>query len=356
MDLSLFAYDLPPDRIAQAPVERRDESRLLVLRRTPATGEPALEPALEHRTFRDLPSLLSGGDLLVLNDTRVIPARVHGVRATGGRVEALLCRDLGGGRWRALLRAGGRLRQGERLAFGAGRGPGDDIAARLEADEGRGAWVLRFEPAGAVAALLEREGEMPLPPYIRRKDPAREVRELDRERYQTVYAREPGAVAAPTAGLHFTPGLLERLAEAGVERAQVTLHVGPGSFRPVETERVEEHRLDPEAYRVPPATAAALERARAGGGRVVACGTTVVRTLETYARTGEATGDTALYIYPPFEFRLVGALITNFHLPRSTLLMLVSAFAGRERVLAAYREAIARAYRFYSYGDAMLIL
>lgn len=365
MKLADYDYDLPPERIAQVPASPRDTSRLLVLARR-ASGAP-----IAHAVFRDLPRFLAPGDLIVLNDTRVIPARLRGTRAaTGGKVECLLVRDRGGGRWEALLQSGGHLRPGEALALASGR-----LEARLVSKAEDGTWTIDLAPAPAVPTVLAEEGEVPLPPYIAGRGAAtrcgpretsgkggakpggsRALEELDRVRYQTIYAREPGAVAAPTAGLHFTEDVFGALERRGVERAFLTLHVGPGTFRPIKSEDPRAHVMHAEPFAIPEATIAALEAARARGGRVIACGTTVARTLETYARTGARTGETALYIYPPFEWRLVAGLITNFHLPRSTLLLLVAAFAGRERVLDAYREAIALGYRFYSYGDAMLVV
>lgn len=338
MHLSDFDYDLPADRIAGRPAEPRDASRLLFLPRE--AGEP------RHACFRDLPELLRPGDLLVLNDTRVIPARLFGRRRTGGKLECLLVRERAAGRWEALLRAGGRLRAGERVELAAGR-----LEALLLEKAADGTWSLEIAPAAEIPRALAEAGAMPLPPYI-----ARPADAADRERYQTIFARESGAIAAPTAGLHFTDAVFQALAARGVERAFVTLHVGPGTFRPIDAEDPREHRMHAERFTIPDATAAALERTRAGGGRIVACGTTSARTLETYARTGERAGETAIYIYPGFTWNIVQGLVTNFHLPRSTLLLLVASFAGRERVLAAYREAIAMGYRFYSYGDAMLIL
>ncbi len=352
MRVSDFDYELPPELIAQEPPAAREDARLLVLDRESG--------AVAHRGIADLPDLLRPDDLLVVNDTRVIPARLFARRATGGGVEVLLLHPTadGAGSWTALVRAGGALREGEVLEVTDGeRAVGG--AVRLVRRAGRGQWEVAAEK-GDLASLMERAGRMPLPPYIKRarRDP-REA--LDRERYQTVYAREPGAVAAPTAGLHLTEPLLARIRGRGVGVAAVTLHVGLGTFRPIETERVEDHVMHEEAYEVPAETAYAVRRTRAAGGRVVAVGTTSVRTLEASApaspdglpAAGAATTD--LFILPGYEFRVVGAILTNFHLPRSTLLCLVSAFAGRERVLAAYREAVARRYRFFSYGDAMLI-
>ena len=344
MDISEFDYELPPELIAQAPLPERDASRLLVLER--ATGSVA------HRAFADLPELLAPGDLLVVNRSRVIPARLLGRRASGGEAEVLLVRDRGEGRWEALVRPGRHLRPGQRVTVD------DDLSVVIEsealADDGR-RQVRLLSKRRDVEGALERAGRTPLPPYIRRPDePA------DRERYQTVYAREQGSVAAPTAGLHFTAALLERLEARGIARAEVVLHVGPGTFQPVKVARVEDHRVAPEAYVVPAETAAAVERTRTAARRVVAVGTTTVRALESAARpdgtlaTGE--GETGLVIVPGHRFQAVDALVTNFHLPRSSLLLLVAAFAGREMVLRAYAEAVRERYRFYSYGDAMLIV
>lgn len=330
-----FDYDLPPGRVALRPAVPRDAARLLVV---PRTGP------LVDRTVGDLPACLRPGDLLVVNDTRVLPARLRGRRAdTGGAVEVFLVRDLGEGRWRVLVAPGRRMRPGVVVALPEG------VHATMEAVAEGGERVVHFTGVEDVAGWAERVGETPLPPYVAREADAR-----DRDDYQTVFARAPGAVAAPTAGLHFTPGLLERLAAQGVSVARVTLHVGPGTFRPVTEDDPARHRLDAEVYEVPPGTAEAMARARAGGGRVVAVGTTVVRTLETAALTGAARGETSLFVRPGHRFRAVDALLTNFHLPRSTLLMLVAAFAGHARTLEAYRHAVAAGYRFYSYGDACL--
>jgi S-adenosylmethionine:tRNA ribosyltransferase-isomerase len=333
-----FDYDLPEESIAQEPAAR-GESRLLVL---DAEGRD------RHRKVCDLPRLLRAGDLLVLNDTRVIPARLFGLRegGGGGRMEILLIEKTGEREWDALVRPGRRARLGTVLRFG------DELTAEV-IDKRDDRYRLRFQEP--VEPHLDRLGHVPLPPYIRRPD-----READRERYQTVYARSPGAVAAPTAGLHFTEAMLEETAAAGVSIARVTLHVGIGTFRPVSVDRVEDHRMDRERYEVGEETAEAIRRTRESGGRIVAVGTTVVRTLESAALTGDGEvrpggGSTELFITPGFRFRAVDVLLTNFHLPRSTLLMLVSAFAGRERVLAAYEEAVRAGYRFYSYGDAMLV-
>ena len=350
-DVSLYDYELPESLIAATPAGRRDESRLLHLDRR--TG------AVSHRRFLDVPELLRPGDLLVLNDARVIPARLHARRSTGGRVEVLLVRpmvdDKPDGPWVAMLKAGGKPQPGEALAL-----EGADATLRLVEKRGSGYWAVQADGAGIDELLAT--GQMPLPPYIvdareRRGMPA-SIPELDIERYQTVFARRPGAVAAPTAGLHFTDELLSSLRSGGVEVRTLSLLVGPGTFRPVKTHRVEDHRLEPERYHLPGETAWAIREALDSGRRIVATGTTVTRVLEYVARAGGWTGHsgwTDLYIRPPFEFQVVGALITNFHLPRSTLLMLVCALAGRVRVLSAYREAIQEGYRFYSYGDAMLV-
>lgn len=340
-----FDFPLPPDRIATAAAEPRDSARLFVLDR--ATD------ARTHTTCRDLPRFLRPGDLLVLNDTRVRPWRLRGTRRTGGGCECLLLR-LDGDVGEAFVKPSKKLRPGDVLTLEGGA-----LTATLGEALGGGRWRLRLAAAaGEVGPALDRCGRAPLPPYIARsghEDPA-----ADRARYQTVFARVPGAVAAPTAGLHFTEALLAAVRAAGVELAFVTLHVGEGTFAPLRTDVVEEHRMHAESYELPPATAAAIAAARARGGRVVAVGTTSARTLETCANPDrtvtEGQGESTLFLYPGRPLRVVDALLTNFHLPQSTLLMLVAAFAGRERILAAYAEAIALGYRFYSFGDAMLIL
>jgi S-adenosylmethionine:tRNA ribosyltransferase-isomerase len=345
LSLRDFDYELPEEAIAQEPLPERDASRLLVLDRS--------ADALRHHVFRDLPDLLSPGDLLVVNRTRVFPARLLGRRATGGEAEVLLVRRLGADDlWEALVRPGRRLRAGDRIHVGAGVSV--SIESEAVAEDGRRRIRILAEGVDA-GSVLEDLGHVPLPPYIRRPD-----RPEDRDRYQTTFAREPGSVAAPTAGLHFTPGLLARMQARGVDLAEVVLHVGPGTFKPVTVEDVREHKVAAEPILVPPETADAVERVRSRRGRVVAVGSTTARALETAAREGgrvsPVEGETDLVIVPGFAFRVVDALVTNFHLPRSSLLLLVSAFAGRERVLQAYREALAAGYRFYSYGDAMLIL
>ena len=341
-----FDYDLPPELIAQHPLAERDESRLLVLRRDSG--------AIEHRRFRDVVEYLEPGDLLVLNDTRVIPARLVGRRPTGGRIEVLLVAPEGDV-WRAMLKGSGRVKLGERLSLEGGA-----LTCTFYGRLPDGQVHLAF-PLGPdeLMAALQRVGRAPLPPYIRRPPEADADREADLTRYQTVYAERPGAVAAPTAGLHFTREVFAALDAKGIRRATLTLHVGLGTFKPVVAERIEDHAMHAEWFELPGEAAEAVADARAAGRRVVAVGTTATRVLETVARRpqwGAASGWTDLFITPGFEFRAVDVLVTNFHLPRSTLLMLVAAFAGRERVLAAYDEAQRLGYRFYSYGDAMLIV
>jgi S-adenosylmethionine:tRNA ribosyltransferase-isomerase len=346
LNIADFDYALPPEAIAQEPLPDRDASRLLVLSRE--TGQ------IRHHVFRDLPELLRPRDLLVLNRSRVFPARLLGRRTGGGSAEILLLRPCGppsDAAWEALVRPGRRLRPGQVVEIT------EELAVRIEtgALPPDGRRRVRLLAVGDARAILERLGRTPLPPYIRRPDGA-----TDRERYQTVYARDEGSVAAPTAGLHFTETLLRRLRERGVSTTEIVLHVGPGTFHPVRVSRVEDHRLAPEPFVVPAAAVEAVARARTGVGRVVAVGTTATRALETVARPGgsiEARQDeTDLVIVPSFRFRVTDGLLTNFHLPKSSLLLLVAAFAGRERVLSAYAEALKSGYRFYSYGDAMLIL
>lgn len=345
MRVSEFSFDLPPERIAVRSAEPRDAARMLVHDR--ATR------ATQHRIVRDLPELLAPGDLLVLNNTRVRPWRLRGRRGTGGAVECLLLR-LTGELGEAFVKPSKKLKVGDRLEMEGGA-----VDVELLEALGGGRWRLRLRARdGEVSAALEQCGRAPLPPYI--ELPKEEDVQGDRERYQTVFASEPGAVAAPTAGLHFTPELLDRLAARGVERAFVTLHVGEGTFAPMRTEVVEEHRMHEEVYELPAETAAAIRATKARGGRVVAVGTTSCRTLETCARDDGAVepgrGASDLFLRPGSRFRCVDALLTNFHLPESTLVMLVAAFAGHRETLDLYREAIAEQYRFYSFGDAMLLL
>lgn len=331
-----FAFDLPSELIAQTPLPQRSASRLLVL--DGATG------GIEDRQFSDLVELLRPGDLLVLNDTRVLPARVIGRKASGGQVEMLLERITGPTRARVHLRVSRSPKPGHEILFPGG--------ARAVVESRAGSlFELCFDRE--VQPFLIEHGHVPLPPYIERLP-----EESDRSRYQTVFARTPGAVAAPTAGLHFDEALFARLEQRGVERAFLTLHVGAGTFSPVRTERVEDHRLHPEWLNVSPELCTEVERAQARGGRVVAVGTTAVRSLESAARSGVLEpfeGESSLFIYPGYTFKVVDAIVTNFHLPESSLLMLVAAFAGRERTLAAYGHAVAERYRFFSYGDAMFV-
>lgn len=353
-------YVLPPERIAQRPAEPRDASRLLILDRE--TGR------WRDGRFPDLVGELADGDLLVVNDTRVFPARLLARGEGGGTVEFLLTRptdadDPGrsaGREWWSLARPARRARPGRAFRLTTREGRVGEGRMSVEEEAEAGVRRIRLEVPGDPWAWIAAHGHVPLPPYIDRPDEA-----ADRERYQTVYAAAAGAVAAPTAGLHFTAGLLDRLTARGVVQASLTLHVGPGTFRPVTAERAEDHAMEPEWYRIPPDTAGAVVEARAAGRRVVAVGTTTVRALESAARrwaiTGEGPATTALSgwadltIRPGHDFRVVDAMVTNFHLPRSSLLLLVSAFAGREPILAAYRHAVEAGYRFYSYGDAMLI-
>ena len=339
MKTSDFTYDLPEELIAQTPSERRDASRLLVLDKN--TG------AMEHRHFYDLPDYLRPGDCLVLNDSRVIPARLFGVRPTGGAVEVVLLKELGDDRWECLSRPGKKMRPGTEVRFGDG-----ELTGVVEEVTEGGNRIIRFRYEGIFLELLDRLGNMPLPPYIK-------TQLTDPERYQTVYAREPGSAAAPTAGLHFTPELLDRIRAMGVDVRFVTLHVGLGTFRPVKSENVEEHEMHSEYCTVPEDTAEAIRRTRAAGGRIIAVGTTSCRTLESFAETDgkiEAGSRwTNIFIYPGYTFKCVDALVTNFHLPGSTLVMLVSALAGRESILNAYKTAVEERYRFFSFGDAMFI-
>ena len=339
MKKSDFYFELPPELIAQTPLEKRDSSRLMCMDRE--TGE------VSHRVFSDLAELLRPGDCLVMNDSRVLPARLLGTRETGGAVEVLLLRDLGGGEWECLTRPGRKTRPGTRLSFGGGELSADVISVA----EG-GNRVIKFNYDGIFLEVLERLGKMPLPPYIKE--------ELqDSERYQTVYSRELGSAAAPTAGLHFTKELLEKIAAKGVRECFVTLHVGLGTFRPVKEDEIEDHDMHSEFCIIPEETARIITETKRAGGRVVCVGTTSCRTIESFANedgTVDAkSGWTNIFIYPGYKFKCMDALITNFHLPESTLVMLVSAFAGREHILNAYNEAVANKYRFFSFGDAMYL-
>jgi S-adenosylmethionine:tRNA ribosyltransferase-isomerase len=342
-----FDFELPSDLIAQEPPPERGGSRLLFLNR--ATG------AVIDTAVAALPELLRRGDVLVINNTRVFPARLIGRRVpSGGAVECLLVTRLEADRWEALVHPGQKLKPGARVIFeGADPLHGEILERRFH---GRRVIRLWTEGGADIDQVVDAIGHMPLPPYIRRAD-----READRDRYQTIFARSRGSIAAPTAGLHFTPALIDRCLAAGVEIAEITLHVGYGTFQPVRVDRVEDHRLEPERYEIGPAAAALIGNALREGRRVVAVGTTTTRTLEAVSREhgGQvvaSAGEADLFIYPGFQFQVVSGLVTNFHLPRSSLLMLVCALAGRERVLNAYHHAVAEGYRFYSYGDAMVVI
>ncbi|MCF2618370.1 tRNA preQ1(34) S-adenosylmethionine ribosyltransferase-isomerase QueA [Oscillibacter valericigenes] len=340
MKTSDFYYDLPPELIAQTPLEQRDESRLLCLDK--ATGE------WSHRHFYELPNLLRPGDCLILNNSRVLPARLLGQRLPGGGAcELLLLQDKGDKVWECLVRPGKHLRQGARVSFGNG-----ELTAEIAEVLPDGNRLVRFDYEGIFLEVLERLGKMPLPPYIKE--------ELqDQERYQTVYSKINGSAAAPTAGLHFTPELLEKIAAKGIGIGYVTLHVGLGTFRPVKEDEIEQHDMHSEYCTIPQETADLINRTKASGGRVICIGTTSCRTVESWAgEDGSMTaagGWTNIYIYPGYRFKVMDALVTNFHLPESTLIMLVSALAGREHTLAAYKEAVLERYRFFSFGDAMFI-
>lgn len=346
-ELDQYDYNLPRHLVAQAPLARRADARLLVVDR--ATDQ------FHHRYVRDLPEILLPGDCLVLNDTKVLPARLIGYRtATGGHWEGLFLEAAEGGLWRLLCKTRGRLTPGETVTLLDNEGK-DDIRLAMGAPQAEGAWVVRPESSEDTLAILNRLGRVPLPPYIRKG----EMVETDRDAYQTVYAKSPGAIAAPTAGLHFTDPLLKRLESLGVVLAWVTLHVGAGTFRPIVADALAEHRMHAEWAQVTPETVARIQNAKQRGGRIVAVGSTSVRVLETAAQGGELkafAGTTDLFIRPPYQFKVVDALMTNFHLPRTTLLVLVYTFGGQERIARAYQEAIREEYRFFSYGDAMLIL
>ncbi len=339
MKTSDFMYDLPEELIAQSPIEPRDHSRLLVYDR--ASG------AIEHKYFYDIINYLNPGDALVINDTRVIPARLYGVRSGGGACELLLLKQLGPKKWEALVRPGAKLKPGKTVIIGNGK-----LTAQIEGEAAGGARIVSFHCEGTFEAALDELGEMPLPPYIHEKL-------TDKMRYQTVYAREDGSAAAPTAGLHFTKELLGKIKGKGIEIIPVLLHVGLGTFRPVKVENVEDHEMHSEFYEVTAQAAEAVAQTKQRGGRIIAVGTTSVRTLEAASAADyelrSGSGWTQIFITPGYRFKSVDALITNFHLPGSTLLMLVSALMGREEALRIYNEAVHERYRFFSFGDAMLI-
>ena len=339
MKLSDFMYDLPEERIAQTPIEPRDHSRLMVLHRD--THE------IEHRHFYDIIDYLNPGDCLVINETKVIPARLFGEKPTGGACEVLLLKQLAPKKWETLVRPGKKLRPGAEVIFGGGR-----LRARVLETTSEGGRIVEFECEGTFEAALDELGQMPLPPYIHE-------RLENRDRYQTVYAKQEGSAAAPTAGLHFTPELLERIRAKGIDIVPVLLHVGLGTFRPVKAENIEEHQMHTEYFEVTEDAARRVNAARERGGRIIAVGTTSVRTLESAARDGKLQpmrGETSIFIKPGYRFQLVDALITNFHLPGSTLIMLVSALYDLPHILSAYNLAVQEHYRFFSFGDAMFIV
>lgn len=339
MDVSEFNYNLPEELIAQTPLEKRDESRLMVLNRK--------EKTIEHKTFKDIIDYLQPGDCLVRNNTKVLPARIYGNKETGAKVEFLLLNNLEGDIWETIVRPGNKLHVGTKVIFGNGK----LVAEILDIMPG-GTRKVRFEYEGIFNEILDEIGLMPLPPYIHE-----ELKENDR--YQTVYAKYNGSAAAPTAGLHFTPELLKKIEEKGVKIANVTLHVGIGTFRPVKEEKVENHEMHSEHYYIKKEDAEIINETKKNGGRIIAVGTTSCRVLETVADENgmvcETEGDTKIFIYPGYKFKCLDALITNFHLPQSTLLMLVSSLAGKEYIMKAYEEAVKEKYRFFSFGDAMFI-
>ncbi len=341
MKTSDFYYDLPQELIAQDPLKKRDDSRLMVLHKE--TGE------IEHRIFHDVIDYLNPGDCLVVNDTKVIPARLIGAReGTGGKVEVLLLKNKGGDVWETLVKPGKKMRPGARVVFGNG-----ELRAEVQEVLEDGNRLVHFEYEGIWEETLDRLGQMPLPPYITH-------RLEDKNRYQTVYAKYEGSAAAPTAGLHFTAELLDRIREKGVKIAEVTLHVGLGTFRPVKVDNVLEHHMHSEYYNITPEAAQIINETREAGGRIISVGTTSTRTLESVAQEDgtivPGCGNTEIFIYPGYRFKAIDCLITNFHLPESTLVMLVSALAGKEHIMAAYKEAVQEKYRFFSFGDAMMIL
>lgn len=348
MDLNEFDFDLPEELIAQTPLSDRTGSRLLTLNKQ--TGE------IRHQQFEQLINYLQAGDLLVMNDTRVIPARLFGFKQdTGAKAEILLLKSLGNDEWETLVRPGKRVKKGAVLEFGNHDSEGNlmPLLRAVVLEEGEmGARILKFQYEGIFNEILDQLGQMPLPPYIKE-------RLSDKERYQTVYAKHEGSAAAPTAGLHFTTEFLDKIKAKGVNLAYVTLHVGLGTFRPVSVDRIEEHQMHEESYELSQETADAINETRARGGKVIAVGTTSARTLETVAQRSShfesCSGSTDIFIYPGYEFKVVDALLTNFHLPKSTLLMLISALAGKKNIMQAYEEAVKEQYRFFSFGDAMFI-
>ena len=345
MRVSDFDYHLPEELIAQKPADRRDESRLLVVDRKKGT--------VSHKHFYDILEYLSPGDCLVINDSKVLPARLFGEKVeTGAKIEFLLIKRIEGDTWETMVRPGRRLKEGDRVSFGT------DFTAEIVGRGEDGTRIVRFDYEGIFMERLEEIGSMPLPPYIERPAAAE-----DKDRYQTVYAREEGSVAAPTAGLHFTEELLQKIKDKGVNIARVTLHVGIGTFRPVKVDRVEDHHMHFEEYEISEQAAELINETKKSGGRIISVGTTATRTLESSAVMGDfgwriqaGEGSTGIFIYPGYEFKFIDSLITNFHLPKSTLMMLISAFYDREKILEIYNEAVAEKYRFFSYGDAMLLI
>lgn len=342
MDLADFQYRLPHNLIAQYPSKERDQSRLMVVHRD--TG------SFEHRTFCDFAEYLKRGDVLVINDTKVLKARLSGRRETGGKVEVLITERVGERTWRCLVKRARSIGHGSKVFFG------DGLRGQFLGRDENGSWRIEFQFRGDFYEAIDRWGHVPLPPYIKREEPL----PLDEERYQTIFATKPGSIAAPTAGLHLTHALLERIGQRDVAIVPITLHVNVGTFSPIRTKRVEDHKMSPEYFEIDPAAAEKVTMAKKRGGRIIAVGTTTTRSLESAVdskgRLGETAGYSDLFIHPPYRFRIVDALVTNFHLPGTTLLLLVSAFATGKLIMKAYREAIRHGYRFFSYGDGMLIL
>lgn len=342
MNLQDFQYGLPRNLIAQYPSRERDQSRLMVANRE--------KGSLEHRTFRDLPEYLNKGDVLVVNDTKVLKARLVGTKETGGKVEALITERVGNRTWKCLVKRSKSISRASTVFFG------DGLRGQFLGRDQSGAWRIEFDFEGDFYEAIDHYGRMPLPPYIKRK----EILPLDEERYQTIFAAKPGSIAAPTASLHVTHPLLERMKRKGVSIVPITLHVNVGTFSPIRTKRVADHKMAPEFFEIAPQAAESVNRAKETGGRIVALGTTTTRSLESavdsWGKLVATAGYADLFIYPPYRFRIVDALITNFHLPGTTLILLVSAFSTAELIMKAYREAIRNEYRFYSYGDGMLIV
>ena len=344
--ISHYDYTIPKHLIAQHPIAKRDESRLLVLHRK--------STRIEHRKFYDIIEYLNCGDVLVLNDTKVAPARIIGYRTTGGRVEGLIIKEILENTWEILLQSNHRLKETESLCFG-----NNTVIGRLVCRNDTGSWTIRFENRKKFIEMLESSGRMPLPPYIKRNPEDKSSGIHDVERYQTIYAKKMGAIAAPTAGLHFTENILQELTNKGIKIVYITLHVGLGTFKTIKEEDFRQHTIHKEFYNIPEAAIDTINKAKSLGKRIIATGTTTCRVLETLARnhtSKRSSGWTDLFIYPPYKFKLTDSLITNFHLQRSTLILLVSAFAGGENIASSYEEAISLGYRFYSYGDCMLIV